>query len=176
MSQKPLNVIIKRLGPSVEILRDSDIATVETEQRITFPNDFKAFVQDFGSGVIDDFIYIWNPFSAVQGLNWETEMRRTLDAFREWRLYPSAGGLLPCGHTGNSDVILWDTHHNNPDDWTIAVYGGEPSLWHFPDNITVFLHNCLTLQEYCAPFGDMHNIEHMFRPLPEDPEERSGGK
>lgn len=162
----------------IAVPSDDEFGKSETEQGFRFPSDYKAFLHRFGSGVIGDFIYIWNPGSAVPRLNWRTEVSRTLNAFRElvsgspdaykaWQLYPAEGGLLPCGHTGNSDVICWVTSCGNPDQWSIAVYGGEPSLWKYGESLTEFLVRCMRIPGHCEPFGDMTGERHVFRPLPQ---------
>jgi len=96
---------------------------------IALPNDFKDFVQYYGTGQIGDFISILNPFSRHNTLNLVVQAPLQVEVLRElseegetlpYPLFPNPNGLLPAGLTDNGDVIYWITAQH-PDDWEIAI-------------------------------------------------------
>jgi hypothetical protein len=142
---------------------------------LNLPKDFKAFLSTFGTGVLADFFYVWNPFSNVAGMNWHEEKERTIrslrvliakfpDDYGEWKFYPEAGGLIPFGKTGNGDILFW-LAGGAPDQWRIAISNGEPSLAKSSDTLSTFLANALTQPQYCAQLPNLSSAPKTFLPL-----------
>lgn len=97
------------------------------------PDDYKEYVARYGSGVIDDFLVVLNPFAAnpnIRLVDAGAERRQALEELRsgfplEYRhdVYPRPGGLLPFAITDNANVFYWKTA-GEPNSWTVAVYEG----------------------------------------------------
>jgi hypothetical protein len=127
------------------------------------PADYKAFVQQFGSGTIDRFLWIWNPFSKSEHGNLLTAKEPTLSALRELResgeecpypLHPEPGGLLPFGKSDNGDVLYWLTARV-PEQWPVVVNAArDPAYEKFECDMTDFLAGILTRRLRCAIFPE----------------------
>jgi hypothetical protein len=65
----------------VEPGRPDGWAAVEAAIGTELPGDFKAFTERYGSGKVDDFLYLFNPFTAGQDGNLLVEKDRVLAAY-----------------------------------------------------------------------------------------------
>ena len=139
---------------------------LEIERKIgtALPCDYKRFIESYGSGRIDDFLSILNPFSANKYLNlffqFETqlaslsELKATGSEIVPFDLFPMPGGLLPFGITDNGDVLYWVTV-GQPDVWTVAINASRSPDWrYFAVGMVAFLWKTLTRQELCEVFPD----------------------
>jgi hypothetical protein len=104
---------------------------VEQALGTRLPADYKAFVETYGSGLFDGFLYVFNPFSADEDGNLLDQRHTMLGAY-EWRRrqapaelplpsFPEPGGLLPLGRTQNGDQLHWLTE-GEPDRWPVVVF------------------------------------------------------
>ena len=114
----------------VEPGRPEGWAEVEAALRTGLPSDFKAFTELYGSGTVDDFLYLFNPFAAGPDGNLLAEKDRVLAGYRQTRArfperlpmppFPEPGGVLPLGRTDNGDELYWVTQ-GDPDGWPVAL-------------------------------------------------------
>lgn len=123
---------------------------IESTLRIVLPNDYKEYINTFGTGRINGYLSPYNPFSDNRFLNLVKQIPNQLGILQrikdEWGneecpypLYPEPHGLLPWGVTGNGNVLLWATI-GCADDWTIVVSGGRnPGYEEFDMSMTDFL-------------------------------------
>jgi hypothetical protein len=121
----------------VEPGRPDGWAAVETAIGTRLPSDFKAFTELYGSGMVDDFLYLFNPFAAGKDGNLLVEKDRVLAAYRQTRArfpdrlplptFPEEGGVLPLGRTENGDELYWVTRRD-PDDWPVALLESRAAL------------------------------------------------
>ncbi|HNW08045.1 MAG TPA: SMI1/KNR4 family protein [Verrucomicrobiota bacterium] len=127
------------------------------------PADYKAFVERFGTGKINEFILVLNPASKNPYLNLVREMEPILSALREliqsgepcpFPLHPESGGLLPFGKTDNGDALFWLTQ-GEPDKWHVVVNSARDATYErFECDATDFLAGILTRQLRCAVFHE----------------------
>lgn len=146
----------------VEVPRAEDWSSVET-QLGKLPDDYKAFVERFGTGTINGFMYVLNPASKNRYLNLVREMEPILGALRELResgepcpypLHPEPGGLLPFGKTDNGDALFWLTQ-GEADVWTVVVNAARDATYEtFECDATDFLAGVLTRHLRCSVFHD----------------------
>jgi hypothetical protein len=114
----------------VEPGRPDGWAEVEAAIGTALPEDFKAFTELYGSGKVDDFLYLFNPFAAGEDGNLLAEKDRVLAAYADTRArfpgrlplppFPEPGGVLPLGRTDNGDELYWVTE-GDPGDWPVAL-------------------------------------------------------
>jgi hypothetical protein len=141
----------------------ADIWRAVENQLGKLPADYKAFVERFGTGTINSFIYILNPASRNPYLNLAREVDQILGSLRELRksgepspypLHPEPGGLLPFGKTDNGDALFWLTR-DEPDKWPVVVNAArDPAYEKFERNATDFLEGILTRQIRCSIFHE----------------------
>ena len=104
--------------PPQELLEPADPAAwprVEAELGTALPADYKQFVEHYGTGVFDDFLWVLSPFATELEAN-------LLAAAGAAPGPPGQGGLLPFGGTDNGDLLCWRTG-GDPDGWTVVVVG-----------------------------------------------------
>ncbi|MBL8793852.1 MAG: SMI1/KNR4 family protein [Planctomycetia bacterium] len=104
---------------------------VERELDTRLPDDYKQFVQSYGSGNIGDMpLTIHNPFAPEPGLNLLQAAKGIVAAYKSlvddgykmrYRLFPESGGLLPWGTTGNGDYLHWRTK-GLPEQWSVVIW------------------------------------------------------
>ena len=112
-------------------------AEIEEDLGTGLPRDYKAFTELYGSGKVDDFLYLFNPFTAGQDGNLLAEKDRVLEGYRQTRArfperlplppFPKPGGVLPLGWTDNGDELYWVTE-GDPDGWPVALLESRAAL------------------------------------------------
>jgi SMI1-KNR4 cell-wall len=133
--------------PPADAGRPDQWDDVERALGITLPNDYKQFINAFGTGEFNDLLWIYNPFSSVESMNllWQAgvpeslendeELGRVcrldsdLDRYYGFRCedpedyplppYPEPGGLLPVGGDSNGGYMWWLTA-GEPDAWPLV--------------------------------------------------------
>ena len=152
-------------------------AQVERSLGTALPGDFKAFTEQYGSGTVDDFLYLFNPFAAGQDGNLLVEKDRVLTAYAQTRArfpdrlplppFPEPGGVLPLGRTDNGDELYWVTD-GDPDGWPVALVESRAAfqeLHAMP--VTGFLAALAAnqLASRILPAGMLGRPSHRFTPL-----------
>lgn len=115
----------------------------------TLPMDYKKFISIYGTGGVDNFIWILTPFVFDENVNYLNRSKVMIDAYLEIKrqfpedykhnVYPETGGLLPWGYTDNGDELYWLTN-GAPENWVVVVYESRMSGYHEYDmTMTEFL-------------------------------------
>ena len=129
---------------------------IERAVGIRLPPDYKAFVSTYGTGSIDDFLMVFNPFSDRPALRLQEFGEEMLRVLRENRaqgvdpppypIHPEPDGLLPWGATDNGDWCYWvATQAHDPDRWPIAINMSRgPDWFSHPGPLTGFLADLLS--------------------------------
>ncbi|GGE27443.1 hypothetical protein GCM10011571_32090 [Marinithermofilum abyssi] len=99
---------------------------IEKQLGTPLPTDYKEFISIYGTGSIEHFIWVLNPFVDNEHLNLISEKSDILDAYTvlknefphhfKHEVYPNKNGLLPWGITDNGDELFWLTD-GTPDHW-----------------------------------------------------------
>jgi hypothetical protein len=133
---------------SFESFRDGAWDVIEAELGTPLPQDYKDFVRLYGCGEFMEFLTIHVPRSRSRYVRLEAEAHAVTKLAGElvddgrpfpYPFWPTPGGLLACGKTGNGDSLFWLTR-GSPDDWTIVVWGrGSEEFEAFDCDLTGFL-------------------------------------
>lgn len=137
---------------------------IELTLRIKLPTDYKEFINRYGVGSINDFLWVLNPFTQNSNLNLIKKGKEIIEAYdiskKEfpedfiYDTYPSKGGLFPCAITDNGDEIYWVTS-NIVEEWSIVVYESRASDYHeYNMGLAEFLYKILTKELECLAFPD----------------------
>ena len=91
---------------------------VEKKIGITFPVDYKMFIDSHGEGAINDFLWILSPFSENENINSIEQFKVMKDAYNSMKsefpedfsfhFYNGKTGLFPWGGTDNGDELYWN--------------------------------------------------------------------
>jgi hypothetical protein len=112
------------------------------------PRDYKDFIEEYGTGVIDDFIMVFTPFASNRHLNLVVQAQRSAAALREGAgAEPDAlfdvERVRVFGRTDNGDFLAWEVE-GPPDEWNVIVIGSRgPFLDRFDGGMTAFLAEAL---------------------------------
>jgi hypothetical protein len=121
----------------VEAPRSEDWPAVESRLGAALPEDYKEFIEKYGTGKINDFLWVFNPFAKNENLNLFSQIEIQYEVLNELRssgeripydYFPMAGGLLPFGMSANGDVFFWRTS-SSAEQWTVAVNEGRSPSW-----------------------------------------------
>ncbi len=131
MGLDPLKAVLPPPLNPPEVLDADAWEGAERQLGTRLPADFKAFVNTYGTGRIDDFLVVFNPFSSNRFVNLIERGRSDLEGMAMLKqgfpqsypfdVYPAPGGLLPCAATDNGNILYWRTV-GVPEQWPIVVY------------------------------------------------------
>ena len=105
----------------------------EIERRLStaLPEDYKRFIETYGTGRIGDFLVVLNPFTANRHIDLighalhDPEgmalLKREHPGLYPFDRFPASGGLLPFAITDNGDTFYWKTSAA-PDRWPVLIY------------------------------------------------------
>lgn len=116
-----------------------DWDAVEAQVGSPLPEDYKAFVSAYGTGVVSKLFYTYNPFAKNRNLNLLAYGERIVDAYRTmvrhehpleipYPVYPEPGGLLPWGRTENTFDLFW-VARGEPDQWFVFCCNARDDEW-----------------------------------------------
>ncbi|OJY56370.1 SMI1/KNR4 family protein [Thiobacillus sp. 0-1251] len=137
----------------------------EAEKKLgKLPEDYKRFIEIYGTGSIDGFIWILSPFTSNKNLNLLDQAQIKISALIDlsenfgealpYPLFPNQNGLLPFGTTDNGDVLFWQMA-NNPTDWKVIINASREPKWEQYDvGIVDFLVGLLTRKIICEVFPE----------------------
>ncbi|MEQ4922543.1 SMI1/KNR4 family protein [Proteus hauseri] len=135
------------------------------DNKYTFPQDYIALITQYGSGLIANFITLFNPFSENEYINFFQQKEWLIKDFQSlinddpddytFVLYPKHNGFLPIGITENGDTLFWVVSSENSDLWTIAIIPSRSSEVEFiAENLTGFLEGILSKRIHCSSFPE----------------------
>lgn len=121
------------LPPASSAYTSPDWVKVESEYSIQLPADYKAFVERYGGGSIDDFLWVIDPFSRSPHMNFDkSEYFRESYALMKVDFpqdyprppYPTHGSFWPWAFTENGDTLVWVVD-DEPDSWPVALHSAD---------------------------------------------------
>ncbi len=98
---------------------------------VALPAGYKSFITTYGTGAINDFFCVLNPFAERPYYNLIEEGRLARSRYLAvramfpdhfpFRVFPEPGGLLPWGDDTNGDELYWLTE-GDPDHWPVVFH------------------------------------------------------
>jgi hypothetical protein len=178
MSVKDLLKLVLPPRSPFEADLDADWDSVEHEIGLTLPQDYKEFINEFGTGQTAGFIWVLNPFSNIDQLNLLVhifEQYKTLDNLRSLKeksddycpypLYPEPSGLLPWGYTDNGGTLFWLTT-GEPNSWPVVVNDHGDTFERFALPMTTFLAKFIKKElESDIMVTVFTNMDNLFEPV-----------
>lgn len=143
---------------------------IEKKIGITFPKDYKMFIDSHGEGGINEFLWILSPFSENENLNSIEKFKVMKDAYISMKsefpeqfsfdFYNGITGLFPWGITDNGDELFW----NFKDDiLELVVYEARyASNMSYIMSMEEFLYRLLKKEIVCPIFPDDFILEKNF--------------
>lgn len=134
------------------------VSTLGTE----LPSDYKKFIETYGTGGVDNFIWILTPFVSDENVNFLKRKKDISEAYLQSKqdfpeyykhdIFPMTGGLIPWAFTDNGDELYWLTE-GSPDNWKVVVYETRSSEnYTYSLTMTQFMYQILTKDLMCDAF------------------------
>jgi len=136
------------------------------EVGLTFPSDYRDFINLYGSVEINGELSVWSPAmrpsepgapGGLAGFVWNTTREGGIgdylaSAYEEgdyrecpYPVYPAPGGLLIWANNFNADHCFWLTEGADPDKWPIVVWYRQLAEWdRFNGGVAEFLLSVVT--------------------------------
>jgi hypothetical protein len=119
------------------------------------PIDYVYFISSYGSGSINNFLCVFNPFSSNRYINLVSQIPAVLSALRELRekfpqdfpypLYFEPDGILPWGGSDDGDNYFWLTK-GSPDKWPVVTVPRHAEVELFDMPMSIFIARALSGQ------------------------------
>ncbi|MBX3439683.1 MAG: SMI1/KNR4 family protein [Planctomycetaceae bacterium] len=137
---------------------------VEARLGFALPDDYKKFINCYGTGAVDRFLWVLNPFSENKHLNlFESSgiqlqtLRQLRDEFGEhipYAVFPNPNGIFPWAITDNGDVLYW-VCDGLPSNWLIVVNESRGPRWReYGLTTTDFLTKVITKELFVDVFPE----------------------
>jgi hypothetical protein len=130
-----------------------------TEKKLgfIFPSDYKEFIELYGAGVINDFLWIYSPFSINENINILNKfeilkcsynaMKKSFPNDYKLEFYNGRTGLFPWGITDDGDELYWLKSEKN---MKLVIFERQyENMLEYDMNMTTFLMKILTKQIIC---------------------------
>jgi len=129
MSLSELEQVLPVPKHPVQVPSAEDIRSAEEALGLRLPQDYKDYIRTYGSGKIDDFLWILlpgspNPYGDLITV-WKEqkpifEHMQKGEAPLSYDLHPATPGLLPIGQTDNGDTLFY-VCEGPAETWRMAV-------------------------------------------------------
>lgn len=138
MSLAELKALVR--PTTAEPIDDQTWDSAAEELGVTFPEDYRKFLETYGKGLFADFYVVFSPVSQDRA-QLKTLIDRVSAAFEDEAdlphpLFPETGGLLPWATDENGNNYFWLTE-GPPESWPVVHY--EPRG---PQGIAFVNHHC----------------------------------
>ncbi len=151
-----IDALLRILPPPLHPVETGDEAgwlAVSSALGVRPPEDYVFFIKLYGTGAIDDFLHVYNPFARNANLNLLANIGRDLFGLRELKaespsyypfpIYFEPGGVLPWGVSIDGDLYCWRTT-GLTGRWTTTVIPRHSGVEDFPVGMAVFLASLLS--------------------------------
>lgn len=135
---------------------------LENKNKIIFPEDYKWFIEHYGVGAINNFLWILSPFCQNANLNSIERFKIMKKAYYNIKsvsqnnclfdFYDDGKGLFPWGITDNGDELYWNFNNGNVE---IVIFASRyTDIKVYKMNTNEFLYDLLTKKIICNIFPD----------------------
>lgn len=142
--------------------KPNDWELAELKLGFSFPNDYKQFIDSYGCGGINEFLWILSPFAQCNNLNTIEKFKEMKAAFCQmqaefpelftFNFYDGIQGLFPWGITDNGDELYWNLYESKI---SIVVFESRLSGYMvFNMDMESFLYGILRKEIKCSIFPD----------------------
>lgn len=113
---------------------EHDWKSIQEHYSLEFPVDYKYFIDYFGTGSIEKFLWVLNPFSENINLNFlsalylrdaYTEMQINFPDIYNREKFPKSGSFFHWAISDNGDSLFWCIDGNSPDQWMVGVHSSD---------------------------------------------------
>lgn len=120
-----ISILPPPANPNCNHMSADEWGAIEKKIELTLPNSFKSYINVYGTGIVGDYICIFNPLSTNPKTNFFYNLEMIIRAERETGdltlpLYPSNPGLVPFATTYDGHTLFWHTIGMS-DNWPIVV-------------------------------------------------------
>ncbi|MFI9340798.1 SMI1/KNR4 family protein [Streptomyces sp. NPDC052773] len=127
-----------------------------------FPSDYRAFMETYGPGAIEDYLEILQPATWDAQRTGSGMSPGTKNARKGWDLEPtkafsvvSPPVLIAWGVDASADVLCWDASGPVPDEWPVLVWKRGAHEWRrYECGMVEFLRRTLQGELESNPLGD----------------------
>ena len=127
--------VLKSIVSAPKFNVNCDWNVIENDFKIIIPIDFKKVVEAYGSGCIDDFLWILNPFSENQSINFLAS-RYFIESYLSLKnefpeyfirsIFPEDQSFFPWCVTDNGETFNWIIDKNkSSDEWKVAIFSSD---------------------------------------------------
>lgn len=151
MSLERLKTLLPPPDSPRGIPKSPDWTEVESVVGTLLPSDYRAFIEEYGSGGLGNLLVFVNPFPSSEDSTSPSQLgfeyclmmaQRLWEDFEDFPYppHPEKPGLLPFGTSSNGGLLCWLTS-GEPDDWPVVVadWSSEVETEGFDGTFTEFL-------------------------------------
>ena len=147
-----ISILPPPANPHCNHISADEWGAIEKKIELTLPNSFKSYISIYGTGIVGDYICIFNPLSTNPKTNFFHNLEMIIRAETETGdltpLYPSNPGLVPFATTYDGHTFFWHTS-GIPDDWPIVIKEvRSKNTEEYQMNIVEFLVGILDTREF----------------------------
>lgn len=159
--QMYINKLITILKPPEKIYNrgsDQDWISFQKNYNCIFPSDYKVFIDTYGTGSINNFLWILTPYESNKEINifqkaevMQLSYNYMKDMFPgefKYSIYPEEGGLLPWSYTDNGDELYFDLLNES----IVVIEARYSNFYEYKMGMIEFLYKLFTKEIKCNAF------------------------
>ncbi|EST30966.1 hypothetical protein [Streptomyces niveus] len=160
-----LDTLRRLMPPKAEPTASADWSLISRSWGTEFPPDYRAFMDVYGNGAINNFFVVLLPEPKAEELTspYGGMLVETLNAEDAWakrRKEPELEGteprLIAWGADAGADIVCWDASGDDPAAWPVLVYNRGDAIWRRYDcGMVEFLVRVLRAEFAECPLSDL---------------------
>jgi hypothetical protein len=110
-----------------------DWGAVHRRLGTALPSDYRAYIDAYGLGCINELFWVLHPYGTPDRLNlleqWAVQDPGALLSPPPYPLGQVPGGLVPCAVDEDAGVLYWHTGGPDPERWTVVYRDEDGDAW-----------------------------------------------